>query len=178
MRFTQIALLILLVIGCQKNPDYDIIIRNGNIYDGSGGKSHKSDLAISGDTISAIGDLSKFSAKTEIDANGLAVAPGFINMLSWANESLIEDGRSLSDLMQGVTTEIMGEGWSMGPFNDEMKKESLEEQGDIKYKIEWTSLKEYLDFLQKKGISCNVASFVGSGTVRIYVLGYEDQGSE
>ena len=175
MRFTQIALLILLVIGCQKNPDYDIIIRNGNIYDGSGGKSHKSDLAISGDTISAIGDLSKFSAKTEIDANGLAVAPGFINMLSWANESLIEDGRSLSDLMQGVTTEIMGEGWSMGPFNDEMKKESLEEQGDIKYKIEWTSLKEYLDFLQKKGISCNVASFVGSGTVRIYVLGYEDR---
>jgi len=175
MRFTQIALLILLVIGCQKNPDYDIIILNGNIYDGSGGKSHKSDLAISGDTISAIGDLSKFSAKTEIDANGLAVAPGFINMLSWANESLIEDGRSLSDLMQGVTTEIMGEGWSMGPFNDDMKKESLEEQGDIKYKIEWTSLKEYLDFLQKKGISCNVASFVGSGTVRIYVLGYEDR---
>lgn len=175
MRLTLIAILILLVIGCQKNPDFDIIIRNGIIYDGSGNKSFKADLAISGDTISAIGDLSKFNAKSEIDANGLAVSPGFINMLSWANESLIEDGRSLSDLMQGVTTEIMGEGWSMGPLNEKMKKEEQEQQGDIKYNINWTTLGEYLDFLEKKGISCNVASFVGSGTVRIYVLGYENK---
>jgi N-acyl-D-amino-acid deacylase len=175
MKLAFIALLMLLVISCQKPPEYDVIIRNGNIYDGSGAKSYKADLAISGDTIAAIGDLSKFTGKTEVDANGLAVSPGFINMLSWANESLIEDGRSLSDLMQGVTTEIMGEGWSMGPLNDKMKKEQVEEQGDIKYKINWTSLKEYLDFMEKKGISCNVASFVGSGTVRIYVLGYEDR---
>jgi N-acyl-D-amino-acid deacylase len=175
MKLAFIALLMLLVISCQKPPEYDVIIRNGNIYDGSGAKSYKADLAISGDTIAAIGDLSKFTGKTEVDANGLAVSPGFINMLSWANESLIEDGRSLSDLMQGVTTEIMGEGWSMGPLNDKMKKEQVEEQGDIKYKINWTSLREYLDFMEKKGISCNVASFVGSGTVRIYVLGYEDR---
>ena len=172
MKLAFIALVMLLVISCQKPPEYDVIIRNGNIYDGSGAKSYKADLAISGDTIAAIGDLSKFTGKTEVDANGLAVSPGFINMLSWANESLIEDGRSLSDLMQGVTTEIMGEGWSMGPLNDKMKKEQVEEQGDIKYKINWTSLKGYLDFMEKKGISCNVASFVGSGTVRIYVLGY------
>jgi len=175
MKLAFIALVMLLVISCQKPPEYDLIIRNGNIYDGSGAKSYKADLAISGDTIAAIGDLSKFTGKTEVDANGLAVSPGFINMLSWANESLIEDGRSLSDLMQGVTTEIMGEGWSMGPLNDKMKKEQVEEQGDIKYKINWTSLREYLDFMEKKGISCNVASFVGSGTVRIYVLGYEDR---
>lgn len=175
MKLAFIALLMLLVISCQKPPEYDVIIRNGNIYDGSGAKSYKADLAISGDTIAAIGDLSKFTGKTEVDANGLAVSPGFINMLSWANESLIEDGRSLSDLMQGVTTEIMGEGWSMGPLNDKMKKEQVEEQGDIKYKINWTSLTGYLDFMEKKGISCNVASFVGSGTVRIYVLGYEDR---
>jgi N-acyl-D-amino-acid deacylase len=175
MKLAFIAFVMLLVISCQKPPEYDLIIRNGNIYDGSGAKSYKADLAISGDTIAAIGDLSKFTGKTEVDANGLAVSPGFINMLSWANESLIEDGRSLSDLMQGVTTEIMGEGWSMGPLNDKMKKEQVEEQGDIKYKINWTSLKEYLDFMEKKGISCNVASFVGSGTVRIYVLGYEDR---
>jgi N-acyl-D-amino-acid deacylase len=175
MRSALIATLILLFISCQKNPEYDIIIRNGNIYDGSGEKFYKGDLAILGDTIAAIGDLSKFTGQTEINANGLAVSPGFINMLSWANESLIQDGRSLSDLMQGVTTEIMGEGWSMGPLNDKMKKEELEQQGDVKYAINWTSLKEYLNFLEKKGISCNVASFVGSGTIRIYVLGYEDR---
>jgi N-acyl-D-amino-acid deacylase len=175
MRSALIATLILLFISCQKNPEYDIIIRNGNIYDGSGEKFYKGDLAILGNTIAAIGDLSKFTGQTEINANGLAVSPGFINMLSWANESLIQDGRSLSDLMQGVTTEIMGEGWSMGPLNDKMKKEELEQQGDVKYAINWTSLKEYLNFLEKKGISCNVASFVGSGTIRIYVLGYEDR---
>lgn len=175
MRLALIAMLIPLFISCQKSPEYDVIIRNGNIYDGSGRKSYKADLAISGDTIAAIGDLSKFTGKTEVDANGLAVSPGFINMLSWANESLIKDGRSLSDLMQGVTTEIMGEGWSMGPLNGKMKQEGLEQQGDIKYKIEWTTLGDYLTFLQNKGISCNVASFVGTGTVRIYVLGYEDR---
>ena len=175
MRLTLISILFLLTMGCQKNAQYDVIIRNGNIYDGSGNKSYKGDLAISGDTIVAIGDLSNSEAKTEIDVNGLAVAPGFINMLSWANNSLIEDGRSQSDLRQGVTTEIMGEGWSEGPLNEKMKKEELEQEGDIKYNIDWTTLGEYLAFLKNKGISCNVASFVGAGTVRIYVLGYEDR---
>lgn len=175
MRLTLISILFLLTMGCQKNAQYDVIIRNGNIYDGSGNKSYKGDLAISGDTIAAIGDLSNSEAKTEIDVNGLAVAPGFINMLSWANNSLIEDGRSQSDLRQGVTTEIMGEGWSEGPLNEKMKKEELEQEGDIKYNIDWTTLGEYLGFLQNKGISCNVASFVGAGTIRIYVLGYQNR---
>jgi N-acyl-D-amino-acid deacylase len=111
----------------------------------------------------------------EIDASGMAVAPGFINMLSWATESLIEDGRSQSEIRQGVTLEVFGEGWSMGPLNQGMKQEALEQQGDIKYEIEWTTLGEYLDYLVDRGVSTNVASFVGATTVRIHVLGYEDR---
>ena len=168
-------ILIILAAGCGQTTDYDVIIRNGNIYDGSGNKSYKADVAIKGDTIAAIGDLSNSNGKVEVDASGLAVSPGFINMLSWANESLIEDGKSQSDIRQGVTLEVMGEGWSMGPLNDKMKKEMVEEEGDIKYDVKWTTLDEYLKYLVNKGISCNVASFVGAGTVRIYVIGYEDR---
>ena len=168
-------LLIILTAGCSQTPDYDVIIRNGNVYDGSGIKSYTADVAIKGDTIVAIGDLSNSKGTTEIDASGLAVSPGFINMLSWANESLIEDGKSQSDIRQGVTLEVMGEGWSMGPLNDKMKKETVEEEGDIKYDVNWTTLDEYLKYLEQKGISCNVASFVGAGTVRIYEIGYEDR---
>ncbi len=168
-------LLIILTAGCSQTPDYDVIIRNGNVYDGSGIKSYTADVAIKGDTIAAIGDLSNSKGTTEIDASGLAVSPGFINMLSWANESLIEDGKSQSDIRQGVTLEVMGEGWSMGPLNDKMKKETVEEEGDIKYDVNWTTLDEYLKYLEQKGISCNVASFVGAGTVRIYEIGYEDR---
>ena len=111
----------------------------------------------------------------EIDAKGLAVAPGFINMLSWANESLIADGRSQSDIRQGVTLEVLGEGESMGPLNNRMKKELIRQQTDIKYDINWKSLGEYLDFLEKKGVSPNIASFVGAATLRIYTIGYEDR---
>ena len=168
-------ILIILAAGCGQTTDYDVIIRNGNIYDGSGNKSYKADVAIKGDTIAAIGDLSNSNGKVEVDASGLAVSPGFINMLSWANESLIEDGKSQSDIRQGVTLEVMGEGWSMGPLNDKMKKEMVEEEGDIKYDVKWTTLDEYLKYLVNKGISCNVASFVGAGSVRIYVIGYEDR---
>ena len=167
-------LLVILFSGTQP-PNYDIIIKNGTIYDGSGNKPYKADLGIIGDSIAFIGNLSNSKAKTEIDASGLAVSPGFINMLSWANVSLIEDGKSQSDIRQGVTLEVMGEGWSMGPYNDKMKEEELEQEGDIKYDIKWTTLDEYLRFLENKGISCNVASFVGAGTVRIYVIGYEDR---
>ena len=110
--------------------------------------------------------------KTEIDAKGLAVAPGFINMLSWATESLVQDGRSQSDIRQGVTLEIMGEGESMGPLNKAMKKEMVERQGDINYPVKWTTLGQYLEYLVKRGVSCNVASFVGASVVRINVLGY------
>jgi N-acyl-D-amino-acid deacylase len=141
------------------------------IYDGNGGEPFKGDIGIKDDTIAFIGDLSKAFAKIEIDAKGNAVAPGFINMLSWATETLIEDGRSQSDIKQGVTLEVMGEGWSMGPLNEELKKQQQESQGDIKYKIDWNTLGEYLNFLEKKGVSCNVASFIGATTVRMNVIG-------
>lgn len=157
---------------------YDIILRGGTIYDGSGEPPIVGDVAISGDQIAAIGDLSADTAALEIDAKGLAVAPGFINMLSWSTESLIEDGRSQSEIRQGVTLEVMGEGSSMGPLNEAMKAEgpgSYMAQGDIKYNVEWTTLGEYLEWLEKRGVSCNIASFVGSSTLRIHALGYDDR---
>src|SRR5262249_22481293 len=131
--------------------------------------------AISGDRIAAIGDLKNAKAKREVDARGLAVAPGFINMLSWATVSLLADGRSESDIRQGVTLEIFGEGMSMGPLSPRMKKEMAERQGDVKYEVPWTTLAEYLEHLARRGVSCNVASFVGATTVRVHVLGYEDR---
>ncbi|MCK4990257.1 MAG: D-aminoacylase [Bacteroidales bacterium] len=170
---TFIALV--LFAACTPGPEYDLILRNGTIYDGSGSTPIVGDIAINGDTIAAIGDLKSASGKIEVDAGELAVAPGFINMLSWAGESLIEDGRSQSNIRQGVTLEVMGEGWSAGPLNPSMKKERVEQQGDIKYDIEWSTLGEYLTFLENKGVSCNIASFVGATTIRINVLGYEDR---
>jgi N-acyl-D-amino-acid deacylase len=154
---------------------YDVIIRNGLIYDGSGGTPFTGDVAIRGDKIVAIGHLADAKAKLEIDARGLAVAPGFINMLSWATDSLIEDGRSQSDIRQGVTLEVMGEGESMGPLNAKMKKGLRDAQGDIKYKVEWKTLGEYLEFLVRRGVSCNVASFFGATTARIHEIGYADR---
>lgn len=159
----------------QKKEEYDTIIRNGMIYDGNGGEPFKGDIGIVDDTIGFIGDLSKASAKNEIDAKGNAIAPGFINMLSWATESLIEDGRSQSDIRQGVTLEVMGEGWSMGPLNAKLKQQQQEAQGDIKYNVEWNTLGEYLNFLEKKGTSCNVASFIGATTIRMNVVGEDNR---
>ncbi len=153
---------------------HDVIIRHGTIYDGSGGAPYTADVAIDGDTITAIGPAAG-RGREEIDAGGLAVAPGFINMMCWANESLLHDGRSQSDIRQGVTLEIMGEGWSMGPLNDELKAYLRERQGDIRYDIAWTTLREYLEFLVRRGVSCNVASFVGAGGVRANVLGFADR---
>jgi N-acyl-D-amino-acid deacylase len=166
---------ILVVAGCSRAPDYDVVIRRATIYDGSGKPPYVADLAIKGDRIAAVGKWENVRGKTEIDASGLAVAPGFINMLSWANESLIEDGRSESDIRQGVTLEVFGEGESMGPLNEKMKQVMTEQQGDIKYKIEWNTLNEYLEYLVKRGVSTNVGSFVGAATVREYVLGYADR---
>jgi N-acyl-D-amino-acid deacylase len=160
---------------CSPRVDYDVVIRGGTIYDGSGSPPFVGDLAIRGDTIAAIGSLGNARGRVEIDAAGLAVAPGFINMLSWATESLIADGRSQSDIRQGVTLEVFGEGWSMGPLNEAMRREILERQGDIKYEIPWTTLGEYLEYLVRRGVSTNVASFVGATTVRIHVLGYENR---
>ena len=164
-----------LLMACAPPVSYDLILRGGNIYDGSGGDPFIGDVAIDGDTIVALGDIGDATATIEIDVEGLAVAPGFVNMMSWANESLIEDGRSQSDIRQGVTLEIMGEGNSMGPLNDAMKAEMAERQSDIRYDIEWTSLAEYLEFLERRGISPNVASFIGSATPRKYVIGHEDR---
>ncbi len=154
-------------------PAYDLIIRGGTIYDGSGKPPAVGDVAITDDRIVAVGKIDG-TAKAEVSAKGMAVAPGFINMLSWATESLIADPKSQSDIRQGVTLEVMGEGWSMGPMNAEMKALETERQGDIKYPIEWTSLGDYLGYLEKRGVSTNVASFVGAATVRVHELGEGD----
>ncbi|MBN2289667.1 MAG: D-aminoacylase [Candidatus Glassbacteria bacterium] len=166
---------LLLLAGCTPAREYDVVIRGAVIYDGSGSAPFSGDLAVAGDRIAAVGDLAGARGLVEIDARGLALSPGFINMLSWANESLIADGRSQSDLRQGVTLEVMGEGNSMGPLNGRMKQEMKELQGDIKYEIEWTTLGEYLEYLEKRGVSTNVASFVGAATARIHEIGYEDR---
>ncbi len=154
---------------------YDVLIRNGTVYDGSGRPPFVGNVAINGDRIVALGRLKNPAGRTEIDARGLAVAPGFINMLSQADEALLYDGRSQSDIRQGVTLEVFGEGWSMGPLNDKMKQEVLAQQGDIKYEIKWTTLGEFLNYLAQRGVSPNVASFVGATTVRIHEIGYADR---
>ena len=155
--------------------EFDTIIKNGTVYDGTGSEAQHVDLAIRGDRIAGVGDYKNAKAKTVIDARGLAVAPGFINMLSWSTESLIQDGRSQSEIRQGVTTEIMGEGESMGPMNDRVREFMLKQQADVKYDITWKTLTEYLQFLEKRGISCNVASFIGATTIRQNVIGFDDR---
>jgi len=155
--------------------DFDVIIRNGAVYDGSGGEAEHVDLAIKGDRIAGLGDFKDASARTIVNASGLAVAPGFINMLSWSTESLIQDGRSQSEIRQGVTTEIMGEGESMGPVNDRVREHMLRAQSDIKFEIKWNTLADYLQYLEKRGVSCNVASFIGAATIRENVIGFEDK---
>jgi N-acyl-D-amino-acid deacylase len=167
---------LLLLGACSpQESDYDVILRGGTVYDGLGNDPVVADIAISGDTIAAIGDLREFTAKEVYDARGKAVAPGFINMLSWATESLIEDGRGMSDILQGVTLEVMGEGFSMGPLNAAMKQEAQTRQGDIKYDIAWSTLGEYLDYLVERGVSPNVASYVGATTVRVHEIGYDNR---
>jgi N-acyl-D-amino-acid deacylase len=173
--FPAAAAALALLAACSPPVTYDVIVRGGTIYDGSGGTPFVADVAIDDDVIVAIGDLDDARAPITIDAKGLAVAPGFINMLSWANESLIEDGRSQSDIRQGVTLEVMGEGNSMGPLNAAMKQELLDRQSDIRYDVEWDTLGEYLEHLAGRGISTNVASFIGAATPRKYVIGYDDR---
>ena len=157
---------------------FDLVIRNGTVYDGSGGPAQVTDVAVRDDRIAAIGTLNPAEAtgaRVTLDVTGLAVAPGFINMLSWAGESLLADGRSQSDIRQGVTLEIMGEGTSMGPLNDAMKRELTAQQGDLKYDVTWTTLGQFLEHLVARGVSCNVASFVGATAVRIHELGYANR---
>ena len=187
LRSALSGMLLMLLAACNAGPQspvrsatlpqaaahHDVLISNGLVFDGSGSEPVRADVAIAGDRIVAIGN-NLGTADTVIDASGKAVAPGFINMLSWATESLIVDGRSLSDIRQGVTLEVFGEGWSMGPLNAQMKQEALRQQADIRYPIDWTTLGEYLQMLEDRGISPNVASFVGATTVRMHVLGEDD----
>ena len=154
--------------------DYSVLVHGGTVYDGSGGAPYVGDVAIKGDKNVYVGPHAPGTAATTVDATGKAVSPGFINMLSWANESLIADGRGVSDTVQGVTLEVMGEGDSMGPWNPTMKALARKRQGDIKYPIRWTTLGQYLEYLQKKGVTPNVASFVGATTVRVHELGEKD----
>ncbi len=175
VRWSSVLLVLIASGGCSAADRYDVLIRNGMIYDGSGAEPVRGAVGIRGDRIAAVGELAGARGRVEIDAGGSAVAPGFINMLSWANESLIHDGRSQSDIRQGVTLEVLGEGSSMGPWNEAMKWAQRESQGDIKYKIEWTTLGEYLRWLERRGISTNVASFVGTATVRMHELGSVDR---
>ena len=165
----------LLFQACKAPEHYDLVIAGGMLLDGSGSEAVQADLGIRGDSIAAIGDLSGAEAGERLDASGLHVAPGFINMLSWANVSLLVDGRSQSDIRQGVTLEVMGEGSSMGPLNASMKDEMQQDQQDLKYEVAWTTLGEYLSHLEARGVSPNIASFVGNGTLREYVMGYEER---
>ena len=180
MRHKYLALLLALALPvaavgqAARIADFDVLIKGGMVYDGTGRAPRRVDVAIKEDRIVAIGNLKNASARNVVDARGLAVAPGFINMLSWSTDSLIVDGRSQGEVRQGVTTQIMGEGWSMGPLNDRLKKQVVDEQDDIKFDIEWTTLAEYLRYLEKRGVSQNVASFVGATTVRQHVLGESD----
>jgi N-acyl-D-amino-acid deacylase len=169
----------LLLLGCQvrsqKTSDFDLIIRNGTVYDGSGAVPRQADIGVRGQRIVSVGDLSRAHAAAEVDATGLAVAPGFVNMLSWAPDSLYLDGRSLSDIKQGVTLEVFGEGDSLGPLTPEIRATDLAALGDLKHPIDWTTLGEGLDALVKRGVSPNIASFVGAATVREHELGYVDR---
>jgi|TARA_B110000438_G_scaffold13132_1_gene12709 N-acyl-D-amino-acid deacylase len=176
MKLFKILSLTLLIAGCSSLEKHDVLIKNGIIVDGSGTPPYVGSVAINADTIVAVGNLTA-RGKLEIDATGLVVAPGFINTLSWATESLIQDGRSKSDIMQGVTLEVFGEGWSMGPLSKNLKNELQlpNAQGDIKYEIDWNTLDEYLQSLVSRGISPNVASFIGATTVRINHIGYENR---
>lgn len=173
----RFSLLLLLgaLFSCKPAVTYDLVIRNATIYDGSGGAPITGSIAVNADTIALVGDIGNAKGIKEIDAKGLAVGPGFVNMLSWATESLLVDPRGASDLMQGVTLEVFGEGWSMGPLNDEMKAGTEAQQGDIKFDVSWTTLGEYLQTLEDKGVSMNVASFVGATTLRIHEVGYDNR---
>ena len=169
------AVLLILAAACAPHEPYDIIIRGGTVYDGTGAPGVRTDIGIRGDRIAAVRDLSAATAPTIVDATNLTVAPGFINMLSWSTDTLLVDGRSQGEIRQGVTTQIMGEGDSMGPLSDEMKQRRLKAQGDLKYDITWTTLAEYLKELERRGVAQNVASYVGATTIREYVVGLEDK---
>ena len=175
MKSIKFLLLLIIISSCSSPTNYDVLIKNGTVADGSGNATYIGSVGINADTIAAVGELKNATGNIEIDATGLVVAPGFINMLSWATESLIADGKSQSDIRQGVTLEVFGEGSSMGPLTEDRKKQWQENQGELKFDIDWTTLDEYLQSLVKRGVSPNVASFIGATTVRVNHIGYEDR---
>lgn len=175
MKSIKFLLLLIVISSCSSPTNYDVLIKNGTIADGSGNATYTGSVGINADTIAAVGELKNATGNIEIDATGLVVAPGFINMLSWATESLIADGKSQSDIRQGVTLEVFGEGSSMGPLTENRKKQWQENQGELKFDIDWNTLDEYLQSLVKRGVSPNVASFIGATTVRVNHIGYEDR---
>ncbi|WP_347924706.1 D-aminoacylase [Pontimicrobium sp. SW4] len=175
MKSIKFLLLLIIISSCSSPTNYDVLIKNGTIADGSGNATYIGSVGINADTIAAVGELKNATGNIEIDATGLVVAPGFINMLSWATESLIADGKSQSDIRQGVTLEVFGEGSSMGPLTEDRKKQWQENQSELKFDIDWTTLDEYLQSLVKRGVSPNVASFIGATTVRVNHIGYEDR---
>ncbi|HVS65204.1 MAG TPA: D-aminoacylase [Thermoanaerobaculia bacterium] len=173
-----LVLALLVAVACaapEADRAYDLVFTGGTVYDGSGSPGRLADIGIRGDRIAAIGDLSAVSARRVIDASGLAIAPGFVNMLSWSTESLLHDGRAVGEIHQGVTLQVFGEGESMGPWNEEQKKEVRTRQSEIRFDVDWTTLGEYLESLERRGVSTNVASFIGATTVRVHELGYEDR---
>jgi len=175
MRLRVLLFALLPLLGaCEREPEYDLLVRDGTVYDGTGGAGFAGDVAIKGDRIAYVGPEAPGRARREIDAAGQAVTPGFINMLSWSTESLLVDGRGQGELRQGVTLQVMGEGESMGPLTPKMKEDLVAQQVDLRYPVEWTTLGEYLALLEKKGVSMNVASYVGAATARINVLQSED----
>lgn len=176
IRFLLLTLLGFTLAACEPAGEhYDLLILNGTIYDGNGGAPFVGDIAVDGDRIVAIGDI-EAGADNVIDASGLAVAPGFINMLSWATDSLLIDGRSQGDIRQGVTLEVFGEGRSEGPLNETMRAQAQARLAlDADYDISWTTLDEYLEFLVARGVSPNIASFIGATSVRVHEIGYEDR---
>jgi N-acyl-D-amino-acid deacylase len=176
-KLLYLVLFLFILSACEKQK-YQVIIRGGTVYDGSGAAGVITDVGINADTVAFIGDLSKAIGEKEIDATGLAVSPGFINMLSWAVESLIIDGKSQADIRQGVTLEVFGEGSSMGPMNDQMKADAMADMNrnpDWKYEIDWTTLGEYMESMERRGIAPNIASFIGATTARVHELGYENR---
>ena len=176
MHFKNFILLLLvsLFYHCSTEAEVDVLIQNGTLYDGTGAPPYQGTVALKDDKVFYIGPPKFFTAKKIINATDKAVSPGFINMLSWGVETLIEEGKSQSDISQGVTLEVFGEGMSWGPLNEELKAYMKKNQGDIKYDINWTTLGEYLQFLEDKGVSTNIASFIGATTLRINAVGYND----
>ena len=170
-----LLLLVLLLCHCSTEAEVDVLIQNGTLYDGTGAPPYQGTVALKDDKIFYVGPPKFFKAKKIINATDKAVSPGFINMLSWGVETLIEEGKSQSDIRQGVTLEVFGEGMSWGPLNEKLKAEMKKNQGDIKYDINWTTLGEYLQFLEDKGVSTNIASFIGATTLRINAVGYADR---